>query len=309
MTAPPLPRLPRDELALSTHGFQSWSPDALLRRVSDVYALRVLDYWPAARGERSPEAYRETLDAAGLSVLTVNAQPSYGRLCTPGEHDEATAEIVRAIDEAGILGARFVQLYTGVPSYAPYATVPEVFARELDAALAAARRAGVTLLLENNLDQRGEDPHARNPSREIHMLEAVLSRVNDEHLGLTFDPGNFLAVGEEPFPLAYEVLRPWIRNVHLKDPRRYRPHLHALSPWAEKPFTDGREGAFLSVPVGQGAVPWDALVRRFLSDGYGGAWTVDPFCSPGTIDRWCQESLAFLDRYLDAVTPEGPPEA
>jgi sugar phosphate isomerase/epimerase len=68
---------------------------------------------------------------------------------------------------------------------------------------------GVRLALENHQDAGSDD------------LLWLCEQVGGDHIGVTLDTGNPLAVGEEPLEFARRVM-PVLRNVHLKDYTIYR---------------------------------------------------------------------------------------
>ena len=87
-----------------------------------------------------------------------------------------------------------------------------------------------------------------------HMLDNV------EGLKFTFDTGNFACYGEDPFT-AYAALKDRVAYVHLKE----RPR-----------GPDGRI-AIGNLPVGDGALELDRLIRTLVADGYTGAFAVEQF--------------------------------
>jgi sugar phosphate isomerase/epimerase len=281
-------------LGLSGHAFEGWSPERLLEVMTARFGVHSLDYWPWNRGTLEIPAYRELLEQSGVGVYVVNAPSTVGRLMAPGQTFPAQESVMAAVDEAVALRAPYVQFYTGVPERPDFLTVVKVFARELAPVLAHAAQADVTLLLENNLDQRGEDRCGLNPSRSPEMVLAVLEEVDSPYLRMSYDPCNFYTVGAEGFPYAYELLERFIANVHIKDCVHYSPLLHAGATEHQKLLIDAAGGPHLPVAVGQGAINWDGILRRLRMTGYDGWLTLDPFSRPEPLVSWCDASLRFL---------------
>jgi sugar phosphate isomerase/epimerase len=48
----------------------------------------------------------------------------------------------------------------------------------------------------------------------------ILEYVNSKNLRATFDPANFIQVGEIPYPDAYETLKNFIEYLHIKDAKK-----------------------------------------------------------------------------------------
>jgi sugar phosphate isomerase/epimerase len=123
-------------------------------------------------------------------------------------------------------------------------------------------------------------------------LLAVIDAVGHPRFGLNFDADNFYNAGIEPFPYAYELLRPHIFQVHVKDSGRYIPAVHG----------DGRRvlhragGNVVCLPVGSGAVNWAGLIARFQQDGYRGPVSLEPHLLPHEMAPAMEADAAFLRR-------------
>lgn len=110
----------------------------------------------------------------------------------------------------------------------------------------AAKGSGITLLHENEKDIYGE-----KAARCLDIIESLGS----DKLQLVFDPANFVQAKEETFPYAWNMLKPYVKYMHIKD-----------AVWA-----DGHV-----VPAGYG----DGHVREILTDlwqsGYEGFLSLEP---------------------------------
>lgn len=289
---------PRPTLGLSGHAFRGWAPEELLEVATRRWGIKQLDYWPWNRGELTLSEYGSLLEQHEVEVSVVNVPSESGRLCDPVSADAGCSALLAAIDEAVELKAPAVQFYTGVPLRPDAVTCVKLLSGQLAPAVEKADRAGITLLIENNLDQRDEDPQALNPSRLPELLLAVCEASGAARLKICFDPCNFYTVGVEAFPYAYDLLREHIGNVHIKDCRRYSALLHRGAPNSDHLLVDSHGGSFLPVPVGEGAVNWHAILPRLRGDSYGGWLTLDPFSAPEPLVEWCDRSLTFLANQL-----------
>jgi sugar phosphate isomerase/epimerase len=299
-----------NQLGLAGHGVPNWRPEELLALASSRLEIHALDYWPWNRGTLAISEYRDLLNRFQIKVYVVNVPSSIARAGIPGQEELVAQALFDAIDEAVALEAAFVQFYTGVGPWAEFLTTAKMLARQLQPALERAADAGVTLLIENNLDQRNEDRHGLNPSRRPEMVLAVMEQVDSPYFGLCYDPCNFYAVGAEGFPYAYELLKPYIRNVHVKDCVRYSPLLHSTHPQNQKLLVDSINGPHLPVAVGAGAVNWGGIIRQLEVDRYEGWLTLDPFGTEETFTEWCLASARFLSGYIrfPHPMPEGTGE-
>ena len=107
----------------------------------------------------------------------------------------------------------------------------------------------------------------RAPFGRLEELAWFLEQV--PALGCTFDSGNFLIHGQDVLA-AYEVLRPRIRHVHLKD-RLDSPRYGDDA----TPASDGR--LYYPCPAGSGLLPSEQVVRRLAQDGYAGACVLEHY--------------------------------
>ena len=138
---------------------------------------------------------------------------------------------------------------------------------------ARARKNGIILLHENEKGIYGD-----TLPRCIDLLQSC----GDLHFQALLDPANFIQCGQEPYPAAYEALRPWLRYVHVKDAR-----------------LDGSVTA-----AGEGAAHWPQLLEHLRRDSYDGFLSLEPhlaaagqyrgFSGPDLFRRACQALKGML---------------
>jgi sugar phosphate isomerase/epimerase len=187
---------------------------------------------------------KQTLDAHGIGVSAIASPIGKTRIDTP--FDIELGRFERALALAHIFETPFIRIFSFYPPDHTHQTGLglEVVER-LHRLVADAEEAGVTLLHENEKDIFGDTVEG--------CLE-IFRRVDSNHLYAAFDPANFLQCGEQPYPEAYDALRPWIRAVHVKDAR-----------------SDGT-----IVPAGEGEARWPELLQRLRRDGYDGFLALEP---------------------------------
>lgn len=287
----PTGRIPK--LALAGHAFSAYEPGWLLSFLRRL-GLVGLDYWPWNRGGMTALEFRALADDHGVDVFCVNVPSSVARVADPAATDEAHGAIVEAMEEAVVLGASFVQVYSAVP-YARDARQAGVeLAATMTPLLAEAAARGLVLVVENNLDQRREDFRRLNPSRSPQGLLAAVQHAASDNFRICYDPCNFITVGVEEYPYAYDLLSAYIVNVHAKDCRTYASELHANMPEAAKLLVDMHGGPFLPTPFGCGAVAWRQICGRLAADGYHGWLTLDPFIHDSLLIEWCEDAVREL---------------
>lgn len=206
--------------------------------------------------------------------------------------DKARAVIGECIELAEQIGAQFVQLYPGPILGQDQYTLMKLFARNLQPCLCQAETAGVTLMFENLFDIKGVDPHARDIVRRPESALALLETVGSEHFKLNFDPCNFYVAGAEPWPYSYEILKEWICYIHLKDAVFYSEYLYG--PQTEHVVFDDPNGEFFVVPLGDGAVNYDSLLRALMQDSYNGPLIIEAVTLQDKLEASFARSIAYL---------------
>lgn len=295
-------------LSISGHWFRECSLGQLLNLLRTELGVSSVGLWPHNYAGLTSEEIRAALREEDAHAYALNVPSTEWRLNTGSDPESAQMAIIEALQLAYDLGSGLVQTYCGTQPAANIATSVEVFADELRPCVLEAERLGVVLAVENNLDQKHEDPAGTNPSRAPESLLDVAKTVSSPNFGVVYDACNFLAVGEEPFPGPYELLREHIVSVELKDVVRYRHGLHGKAESLHL-LNDGIEGAFLPVPVGQGALNTDGLLRRLANDSYDGPLVLDPFARGAALLPYCASSLAYIRSVIDVASTDQVPAA
>jgi sugar phosphate isomerase/epimerase len=89
---------------------------------------------------------------------------------------------------------------------------------------------------------------------------AIIGEVASPALGANWDPCNAYGTDEVPYPEGYAAIRPVILNVHVKDTAR---------------------GSLIQcVPVGEGAIDWEGLIRALVADAIVPHVTIETHCLP-----------------------------
>jgi sugar phosphate isomerase/epimerase len=192
--------------------------------------------------DREVLALREALHAHGLSAATI-ASP-IGK--EPSDVDQA--DLRRRTARAGALAHLLETDLVRVFGFRPPAgggDWRESSLRSLGLLASCAREEGITLLLENEVGTRAANIE--------HALD-LLASLGDDHVRAAFDPANALRCGETPYPDGYARLKPWIRQVHVKD----------------------LDGGGRVVPAGFGEVDWPGLLDALGADGYDGLVSLEP---------------------------------
>jgi len=130
----------------------------------------------------------------------------------------------------------------------------------------------VKLAVENHFDFTSDE------------LNEIIERVGSSYLGVTFDSGNALRIGEDPIEAAGKLIDK-IFATHIKD---VAP-LYGGNP-ADWYF-------FASVPAGEGIIDFPALIQVFKDNRYQGSLTLEiDYLDPkyGDEDQAVAESIGYL---------------
>jgi sugar phosphate isomerase/epimerase len=274
--------------ALAGFAFTDYTPQRLASFVREMEADG-LDYWPWNRGDMTTSDFATLMRRNQIEIIAVNIPSSVARVGDPDATEATLGSFVQAMEDALVLGAPSIQVYSSVPDAPDTTAAVRKLLDSIEPILVEADARDLTVLLENNLDQRGEDTRGLNPARSPDALQAAF-RACPASFRLCFDPANFVATGQDP-ALAYEQLWPFVANVHVKDCRVFDRTADATLPEAGKLLVDTLAGEFLPTVVGRGEVPWPQLVASLRRKGYDGWYTLDPFIVENRLESWCHESL------------------
>ncbi|MCZ7568812.1 MAG: sugar phosphate isomerase/epimerase [Ardenticatenaceae bacterium] len=282
------------KLAVSSYEFKDLSFAQILDLLREL-EVGYLELWPANVATENLDDVRALRQEAGIQVSCVSAASQYR--INAEETAAAQAAIRDAMDLASALGASYVTTYLGDNPRRDFYTTLALYKRDLQPVLDEAAARGITILLENMFDHRGADPQGTKPTRTPQGTRAIYDLIASPHFAITYDPVNFYIAGVEAYPFSYDYLQGCIANVHIKDTKRYSEYLHGDR--AGYPiWPDSVTGDYISVPVGQGALPIDTIVRRLQADGYQGFLTIDILTTAADRLRPYRESIAYLKRLM-----------
>lgn len=205
-------------------------------------------------------------------------------------HDKPEVSLKKMLlllDTAAYFGADKVLAVPGFIS--PVDDIDEVYRRTSEQLGIMCRRAaayGITVTVEDFDD-------VNSPCCNTRGLERLLK--STEGLRLTFDTGNFAYSLEDP-EQSYQRLKPYISHVHLKD--RSRDSSRAAGDNAK---ADLSGEPMYPCEAGEGYCSVERLVKRMLSDGYQGDFSVEHFGaadqtgymrrSAENVKRWSREVM------------------
>jgi sugar phosphate isomerase/epimerase len=107
----------------------------------------------------------------------------------------------------------------------------------------------------------------------------ILQMVNSHALGANWDPANAMGTDEAPYPDGYNAIKPFIKNLHVKDTAK---------------------GALVEcVPVGDGVIDWNGQLRAVVQDGMLSHVTIETHCLP--LVEQSKKNVDRVHAMLDAI--------
>lgn len=187
---------------------------------------------------------KKRLDKGGIRVSSIGSP--IGKIGIDDDFDVHMKKLENTIELAKILETENIRVFS---FYIPNGETAEKYRddvlRRMEKMTAAAKRAGVRLLHENEKGIYGD-----TAKRCADILESVGS----DSLAAVFDPANFVQCGQKTYPDAYEMLKPYIIYMHIKDAK-----------------SDGSV-----VPAGSGCSEVEKIISALDAAGYEGFLSLEP---------------------------------
>ncbi|UQU61266.1 sugar phosphate isomerase/epimerase [Couchioplanes caeruleus] len=193
---------------------------------------------------------KATLAGHDLEVSSIGSP--IGKIFVDEEFGPHLARMRHAAEVAHFFDAPYVRIFSFFlrPGADPAAHRDEVVDRMRELA-GVAEEADLVLLHENEKEIYGDVP--------ARCLDIVRS-VGSPHLRLAWDAANFVQVGVRPYAEGYEILRPHLAYVQIKDARA----------------ADGTV-----VPAGEGDGELAETMRALHHDGFDGFFSLEPHLAAG----------------------------
>jgi sugar phosphate isomerase/epimerase len=281
------------KLAINGQQLAATHPLPKLLDLLEQFGVKAVELWPAnlpGGGDAEANERFETRDVSGTAALLrergfevacVTLGFWAAPLCFARGGGPAFTEALRgAVEAAEQFGAGLVNTYNvGIPLSIWGAAVAPV------AAYAATK--GIVITLENE---------AHDESGLPQNVAALCERLASPGFGTQFDPCNYYHAGVEPFPAAYELIRPHVRYVHLKGGARYNPALEGMHKGSTMRDSERDHIGYLRLP--DAAFNVAGIVRRLERDGYDGFVTLEPHVASKHIPSFYAQEVPYLRALL-----------
>ncbi|GIE95222.1 sugar phosphate isomerase/epimerase family protein [Paractinoplanes rishiriensis] len=248
-------------------------PHGLTRLLADaeVTGADAIEVWyPENFGDDVPADIR-MLRNSGVPVACVSSGSELGK----ADVDRDIALLRAAIDVGHRLGAPVTNTYFGGPGWRDDRKSIDRYARNVAGCLDLASELGLTVVLENEFDAFGHDPHRGDPSRRPESLRRLVDTIDHPAFGLNFDASNMVCAGVQDVPGALDLLADAVRYAHVKDVVPVVSQQAALDGWTAYPDAPAW---WSTCPLGEGVVPWSSLFPGLVDRVT--AITLEPHAAP-----------------------------
>lgn len=262
--------------------------------VAKKYGVRHIELWPCnapgegfGYGNRDLGAVARIAERENVSIHCVTLEAAFCEAAveTPEFYTKLMKETV---DAAAALGAKLVNHYC---YFIHLKEKPDFdrMERYWGPALDYAKKKGVTLVLENE---------AHDATRRPELMKAILDRFCDPDFLTNFDATNYFHASAEAFPYGYELLKPRIGYIHLKDACLHREGTGQPPEHLGAPMSGLLEpGRIQYAPIPEGCVNIAGLLTAVRRDGiYRGVCTLEPHTRPECVEMFYEKESGWLRR-------------
>jgi len=176
--------------------------DISLMEIRGVYGKPITEY-----SESEVKEFKKILDDHGIKVSALGSP--IGKIGINDDFAPHLDKFRHAINLAGILETNYIRMFS---FYIPENESPEKYRDEVlerwHRFVEAAKNTGIILAHENEKGIYGD-----NAERCLDIIESM----NVSYVRAVFDPANFVQCNVETYPKAYNILKPYICYMHIKD--------------------------------------------------------------------------------------------
>ncbi len=189
-------------------------------------------------------ALKAQMDACGIKASSIGSP--IGKIWMHDDFAPHLELLRRVIRTAKMLDCRYIRMFSFYPSSDGWTEdAHQEVLRRLREMIALAEQEDVVLLHENEKDIYGDT---------VERCAELMHTLGCAHFRFVFDPANFVQSGQDT-KHAYEVLRPYIEYMHIKDARAC-------------------DGSVTTAGNGDGNVPY--IISDLLATGYDGFFSLEP---------------------------------
>lgn len=195
------------------------------------------------------KAIKKVLDDNDFALSAIGSP--IGKIKITDDFKPHLEKFKHVLDIAEIMQVKYIRLFSFfMPEDSDYSVYRDEVMNRMQEFVKVAAGKNVILLHENEKGIYGDTAER--------CLD-ILKTINCDYLRATFDPANFVQCNVDVFPHAYELLKPYIEYVHIKDAK----------------FADG-----VVTPAGEGDGNVENVIKALVKDNFSGFLSLEPhLCS------------------------------
>ena len=153
------------------------------------------------------EELKSTMEKYNIKVSSIGSP--IGKIKITDDFDEHLKVLERTIKTAKMLNVRYIRIFSFyIPEGEDHKKYADEVIKRMKAMTKLAEENDIILLHENEKEIYGDIA-----PRCLEILEAI----NSPNLRAVFDPANFVQCGQVTYPDAFDILKPYIVYMHIKD--------------------------------------------------------------------------------------------
>lgn len=193
--------------------------------------------------EEQTAELKEKMDKYGIKIACIGSP--IGKIQITDDFEPHLNQLKNTIKVAKALGAKYIRMFSFYIPDGEYEKYREEVMKRLLEMVKIAENEGVILLHENEKGIYGDiAPRCKD----------IFETIKSPAFGCVFDPANFVQCGQKVYPEGYELLKPYITYLHIKD----------ATPSGKV------------VPAGMGAGSVKEVIEDLVKSGYKGFACLEP---------------------------------
>ena len=250
---------------------------------------------PTACPQEMLDEIKASAEKLGIEVIALTPYNSRFNDLDDAVREAEEADIVRVIEAADFLGAKYIRIYGGNyaatdtdPDGKKWATLVQSMRRLGD----VAEKHGVKLVIENHVN-----------TMTVSAEESIrLSReIDHPAVGILYDQANLAFTGKEDYKIAIPLQQEKVYHMHVKDLKFKENQTGFVSSDVSHPKEEERN--VITRIVGEGELDWPGILRMVKEYGYDGwlsleyerRWHPDDIPDASIGMKKCAEYLHSLD--------------
>jgi len=250
-----------------------------LERILDTIQLLKVKYVELIHGETMVHKgnigfIKEELKKRGLEPSSVQNWCIFTKKDKIKENQKA---LIESIHIAKAMNVKYVRVgpFGSVKDAKLTKEILKEYKKDILPCIKEAEKEKICIILENEFH---DDPCGN----ALQCLD-ILIYMDSECFQLLYDPCNFYIAGEEPFPYTYEMLKSYVKYIHIKDARkinvnegRGKPEANAYLDKEGNSIWKHKNNDYLCVGLKEGGVNYDGLLTSLKNDRYDGFLSIEP---------------------------------